>query len=768
MTIRVVIFILCFFSLNTLGQTGNSLKKNDPDSSTQTNQSKDELLKHLTAAESHQIAGDLSNAAIENRAVLAIALERLGNISIEEGNYTDAVRAITESLKFADTAPNRTLLAIAYLRQNLFEKALLEAQTAVAYDPKHIGGHYILGNINYTKEDYEAALPSLEKVFEAAPDFEIARALGLTYLNLKKNELARSHFDKMVVSAGEPNADLHILFAKFYEATNYPDDAERELRRALSIEPNKPKINFYLGFLLLQNGGSGRLVEAGDSFEKELKLNPTDFYSLFFSGVVASSLNDHQSAISFLQKATKINPNSGEAFLFLGQSQIEIGELELAEKNLRRAVELEANGGKNTQARRTHFMLGRLLLKSGRKEEGKKELEIAGKLQQKSLDSSRDEINRILGQVAESSEDKPFESNQIGSIIKIDLSPERVKQLEKVKEFLVNAIAQSYNNLGVIAIQNSRLDEAVENFSKAFGWKPDFPSLGRNFGIVSFRANQFEKAIDPLSSHLKANPQDVLIRKMLGSSYYFAKDFKRSVETLKPIAGELNDNSELAYFYGISLLQLKLNKEAVLIFDQIAKISQDTPDALFYAGQGFMIAGEYTRAITEFERIVSLKPNTPKANYFIGQSFIRLNRYSDAEKAFARELEISPKDALSKYHLALTLIERKIETDRAIKILEEAIGLRYDYADARYQLGKIYLEKGNTQKAIEQLESAVSADSKKDYIHYQLSIAYRKASRKEDAARELEIYQKLKKEKRDTESPLPMGIKEMPIPGVDQ
>ncbi len=131
-------------------------------------------------------------------------------------------------------------------------------------------------------------------VLSEAPDFEIARALGLTYLKLKKPEQARAHFDQMAVSAGKPNADLHILFAKLYESANYPADAELELKKALAIEPKKNKVNFYLGYLLLQNGGSERLGEAGAAFDQELKINPNDFYSLFFSGVVASSENDHQ------------------------------------------------------------------------------------------------------------------------------------------------------------------------------------------------------------------------------------------------------------------------------------------------------------------------------------------------------------------------------------------------------------------------------------------------------------------------------------------
>ncbi len=209
MTVRILVLTLCLFSTNLLAQKTVS-PKSDKKSPKQTNQVSDELVKHLSAAENYQMAGDLPNAAIENRAVLEIGLERFGNIAIEEGRYADAVKNITELLKFADTAPNRTLLAIAYLRQNLFDKAIKESQTAVSIDPNHIGSHYILGNIYYTKEDYAAALPELEIVFSKAPDFEIARALGLTYLNLKQAERARLHFEKMVATAGKDNADLQL------------------------------------------------------------------------------------------------------------------------------------------------------------------------------------------------------------------------------------------------------------------------------------------------------------------------------------------------------------------------------------------------------------------------------------------------------------------------------------------------------------------------------------------------------------------------------
>lgn len=767
MVARVLFLLLVFLAIDGFSQ---SVKPADT-GSVRVNQSSvaaDEMLRHLEAAESFQRSGDLVNAAIENRAILGFALQRVGNIAIERGNYDDAVKFLGESLDYADNAPIRTDLAVAYLRQNQLDKAVLEAQKAASADPNFLGAHYILANIYFTKEDYQAALPELERVFSEAPDFEIARALAVTYLNLKELDRAKLHFEKMVVSAGKENADLHVFFAKLYEKANYPAEAEIELKRARTIDPKKLKINFYLGYLLLQNGGTDRLPEAGAAFGQELKLTPNDFYSLFFSGVVALSLNDHRSAIPFLQQAIGVNPNSGEAYLFLGQSQIELEDLANAEKNLRRAIELEANGGKNTQARRTHFMLGRLLLRTDRREEAQKELAIAGKLQQQSLDSSRNEINRILGQVAERSESRSADDKSTDAKAQVKLAPERVVQLESLNSYLDDIIAQAFYNLGVIATQNERSAEAIKNFSAAYRWKPDFPNLSRNLGIVSFRAGEFEGAIAPLAQHLQTRPDDDLIRKMLGTSYYFTKNYAKAVEVLSPIGSYRPDNAELIYFYGISLIQLKRDREAKVAYDQLARNSQQAPEALFYASQGFMMLGDYDRAVTEFGRVISLAPNTPKANYFMGQGLIRLNRLADAEKAFSRELQIDPNDAASKYHLALTLIERKIDLERAISVLEEAISLRADYADAFYQLGKIYLEKGDAKKAVDNLEKAVLADADKDYVHYQLSIAYRKMSRKEDSDRELKIYQKLKNDERKMDKPMPMGPTESAVPKANK
>ena len=324
MKAKVTVLILLFFTFGICAQ--------NPSEKSNQKSKEDELAKRISAAETYQISGDLENARVENRAIAALGLQRFGNILLEEGKIQDALKTLSQSKSYSDSVQIKLDLAITYLQAGNVDKALEEAMAAVTSEPENAYARYILGNIYFTKEDYAAALPQLEKVLLLAPNYDAARALGLTYLYLKQPERAKLLFEEMQATFEKESPDLHILFGQAYEQTNYPLEAEREFKRALTINPKQLKANFFLGYVILQHGGSARLAEAGTAFENELKLTPDDFFANFFAGVVASTENNHAKAIPLLQKALKIKPTSTEAYLFLGQSQIETGRSQRSRK----------------------------------------------------------------------------------------------------------------------------------------------------------------------------------------------------------------------------------------------------------------------------------------------------------------------------------------------------------------------------------------------------------------------------------------------------
>jgi tetratricopeptide (TPR) repeat protein len=456
-----------------------------------------------------------------------------------------------------------------------------------------------------------------------------------------------------------------------------------------------------------------------------------------------------------LQEAIRLNPGLGTAYLFLGQSQAELGQDAAAEKSLRKAINLTIDASKNSfEVRRAHFLLGRLLNKLGRKDEGEKELAKARLLQGQLLESAREEISKILGHVVSSTKKGPDLTKEPAA--KPLVSPQDLAKLRASKDQLAEIVAQAYHNLGVVATQQGQVDESLAKFAAAAAWKADFPGLDRNWGIVAFRSSQFEKAIGPLSRHVKAHGDDALTRRMLAASYYFTKNYEAAAETLKPIESTIATDPELAYFYGISLVHLQKDKEATVLFARLAEQNPKSAQARFYSGQGFVLAGNYERALAEFRTAATLDPKMLQVHYSAGQTLIRMNRLDEAEKEFRQELQLEPADEIAKYHLAYTLLERKAGGEEALSLLREAIASKYDYSDARYQLGKALIEKGEINEAIDQLETAARFDQKKDYIHYQLSIAYRRASRTEDADRELKLYSELKAENR---SETPAGMR---------
>jgi tetratricopeptide (TPR) repeat protein len=716
----------------------------------------DELAVHRSAAETYQLSGDLEHARGENRFIVSLVLRRLANIAVKEGQLKRGADILAESIASNDSAETRIDLALLNMQSSEVDEGIKNAQVAVNLDANNSEAQETLGKLFYLKGDYAAALPPLERVVGVKPDFDGAYTLGMTYLHLQELERTKLLFEEIENVVSKKNASLYLMFAKAFEETDYPHEAEMQYKKAIGLDPKAPKSHFYYGYFLLQNGGSGRTLDAEKEFQRELVITPGDSYSYFFLGVIASSQNDHQKAIEYLKKAILINNKIGQAYLFLGQSQLELGDTAAAEQSLRRSIELDTDSAKNDfQIRRAYFLLGRLLAKAGKKPESDAAFAKARELQGRVYEQARDDIRKVYGEVVNSRNGKP-EVGLATEIKTVATTPKEAVEFSKIKVELADILGQAYNNLGVISVQQGNLTESVENFTAASKWKPNLPGLDRNWGIVSFRLSQFDKAIIPLGRAIKADSKDNLVRQMLGVSYYFSKNYKSAVETLKPLGPGMTGNAELAYFYGISLVQLQRQQEAATIFASIVTRNEKSAQAHFYAGQGFGLTEDYERAVKEFRNAAVLDPQMRQAHYNAGQSLIRLNQLAGAEKEFRLELQINPSDESSKYHLAYSLLERKTGIDEALSLLREAISTRYDYADARYQLGKAMIEKSELNEAIYQLETAANIEPKKDYIHYQLSIAYRRSSRMADADRELKLYSELKAENR---SKSPAGIR---------
>ena len=117
-----------------------------------------------------------------------------------------------------------------------------------------------------------------------------------------------------------------------------------------------------------------------------------------------------------------------------------------------------------------------------------------------------------------------------------------------------------------------------------------------------------------------------------------------------------------------------------------------------------------------------------------------------AEATFNQAIRQFPRDARTYQVYGTLLLDdgSPANKGRAIDLLRHSLALNDSAVEPRYQLANLELENGNPQQALAYLERAIQLDAKDSRLHFALARVYRRLSRDADAARETEIYQKLK------------------------
>jgi tetratricopeptide (TPR) repeat protein len=311
-----------------------------------------------------------------------------------------------------------------------------------------------------------------------------------------------------------------------------------------------------------------------------------------------------------------------------------------------------------------------------------------------------------------------------------------------LREMLANA----YHNLGVIYAQGNRYSEAAELFAKAARLGVPIADLDRNWATASFRASDYKTAIPALRRHLHAHIQDTSARQMLAVCYFMTDDFSRAAAVFRALLPTLPDDPSLLYAAGISLAKSGDSKTAGGLFQRMVTQNPDSPEAHLFLGQAHAAQKEDSEALKEFSRAIDLNPKLPQAHYSAGRIYLQAGDLKEAESEFRAELAVNPSDAPTEYRLGHILLEQYKEIDEAISFLSDAVRQRPQDADAGYELGKAFLQKGDAAAASEQIEKAIRLRPE-PHMYYQLSLAYRRQDKVKEADAALQKYQDLLRKK---------------------
>jgi len=713
----------------------------------------DRLQQHYDAARTFQLGGDQEHAAAEYKAVLAEAIRRSAIARTNAGESEEAAALFDEVLRLApDDSDVRLDFALMRLGQGNLPEARSMAEKVVESSPRNARARAVIGEILFRQGDYRAAREHLEAAVVAAPSFDVGYVLGMTYIKLNDLVRARLLFDDMLTGLGD-RAQIHIYFGRAYREgeSESLDNAVQEFKKAIAKDNKVPQAHYFLALAYLDRDGESGFSEAVPELRAELRTNPEDYRSHYLLGYIAMKQHNAKEAESELLHAATLEPENPDPLVFLGPVYEEEGREAEAEATTRKAIALTKDVSRNGyQINQVHYVLGRILLWTGRKEEGEKEMALSKELRDRvahpELDRNHkltDFVNLTQGQGEEASRpDRP----------PAPVSPEAQKKAQAYVNQLKPMIADAYNNLGVIAAGQKEFATAVDYFRKASTWNPSLETLDRNWGMAAFYADQFDQVVAPLGRHLEEHSDDMRVRAALGLSFFMLENYPMALKTLQPIQTEVDNDPGLAYAYAVSSVKTGEYAEGVRRLKLLDQSNPNSADVHMLLGEAFADQGEYGTALEEYHKSLALNPNQAQTHFLTGLALLHEGSPAEAVQEFRTALKFNPTDVSKKYHLAFGLIEIQ-QKEEALTLLRQVIQQDPKYADAYYELGKLQLEKGDISAAVSSLETGIKLSPDSDYIHYQLAIAYRRNSRSEDAEREMKLYQALKNRHRGRNVP---------------
>ena len=704
----------------------------------------DVLQKHYDAARTFQLSGDQEHAAAEYSAFLTVALGTSAKAAVEIGELDRAASLFEQALRVAPNDP-RTRMDYAQMlfQQEKIPEARAEVERVLASTPDNVRAHSVLGQILFSQNDYKAAREHLEQAVVGAPNFDTGYLLGITYIKLGDFPRARLVFDDLVTGFGD-TVRMHMMFGLAYKQGGWEalDNAIGELKKALAKDRRAPKAHYLIALAYMDRDGESGFPLAQAELQAELKISPDDSRTHYLLGYIAMKQHDAKTAETELLRAAQLDPKNPDPLIYLGQIYSDAERDAEAEAMLRKAITLAGDTSSTDYlVGRAHYVLGRLMLKAGKKEEGEKELLASQQIRDRMNrpDAARDAKMKSDPELANMSQNSDVGRPAAPAAV----PPQAAEGIRAYLDQLKPAIADAYNNLGVIKAGQKDFAAALECFRRAGEWSPTLETLDRNWGMAAFYANQYPEAVAPLSRLLQKQPGDARVRSALGLSLFMGQNFNGTIETLKPIQDQVDGDPGLAYAYAVSLVKAGEYDEGVRRLKALEDGNANSAELHTLLGSAYADQHEYATALVEYRKSLAIDPAQQQTHYLAGLALIRNGNPKEAVDELRTALKLSPSDVSAKYHLAFSLVQLH-EVEEAQILLQEVIEQDPKRGDAYYELGKLQLEKGDTKAAVSSLETGIKVSPESDYIHYQLAMAYRRDSRKEDAEREIKIYQTLK------------------------
>ncbi len=152
----------------------------------------------------------------------------------------------------------------------------------------------------------------------------------------------------------------------------------------------------------------------------------------------------------------------------------------------------------------------------------------------------------------------------------------------------------------------------------------------------------------------------------------------------------------------------------------------------------------HAQAVEEFKKALDLAPDSSRERLNYALSLLRDGKTKEGVAELQKVQQQDPKLPHTWFNLGIAF-KKESDYDHAIQQFEQMVKLVPDEPVSHYNLGYLYKLGAKPDLSLKSFETAAKLDPSLAGPHFQLYNAYRAAGRTEDAARELKLFNEIKK-----------------------
>jgi len=250
--------------------------------------------------------------------------------------------------------------------------------------PDSVQARHLLGLCYFFTDRHADAVKALEPIWaQESEKLDYLYVVAIAAEKSGNSNLQRRALQHMLV-VGKDSAELHLFVGKGYLQELDDDRAIKELERAAAIDPKLPFVHYFLGMAYRRKHD---LERAKTEFLEDVAIEPDVAFNYDQLGAVCSELQAKAEATRYFQEALRRDAQMASSQFGLAKIYREEGKFPQA------LAALDAAGRLDPSSASVHYLKGQILVRLGRRAEGRTEFETAAQMRQAETDKLEREVS---------------------------------------------------------------------------------------------------------------------------------------------------------------------------------------------------------------------------------------------------------------------------------------------------------------------------------------------------------------------------------------